>query len=322
MDVGEEATEVCILRNGHCDMARTLSVGASALREGQAEMLASALRRTLMAYRATGGLEPVEAFVSGLLVGPEATDWVSNILEVEAHALPLPPVAGADEETRARMARSTALAGRAIARGKRLDMRQGAFAPKRAMGAVRQQGRLLAISAAIVFLAFGYSTYARWSVLADERSALQAQLQSVTKDLFDQSTTDPARARQLLEGKGGRADPLPHFDAFDALDAISSRIPENVTHDTRRLTIEIDDQAHQGHFELQGTVHDQGAFETIATRIGAHDCFKNVQQGRTTPAPGGDSLNYEMQGDIACPGDGPAPGAKHGHHGSTNDGDR
>jgi hypothetical protein len=180
-------------------------------------------------------------------------------------------------------------------------MRQGEFARRRAAGVVRQHARLMAICAAVVLLSFGFSSYARWAILADEREALQAELASVTDELFDTETTDPDKAEELLTGEAGPPDPLPSFDAFDAVAAISASIPEDITHDTRRLHTELDDGDKTGHFELQGTVASIAERDTIAGALEEHRCVTELEKGRTTPGPGNEGLNYQVEGTLKCP---------------------
>ena len=45
-----------------------------------------------------------------------------------------------------------------------------------------------------------------------------------------------------------------HIEIGNMLSAVSAAVPEAVTHDTRRLKIDLDDDGHGGRFELQGTV--------------------------------------------------------------------
>lgn len=315
IDVRETSTDVCILHNGKCELARTLSFGTDALMgtgsaDATSSAFATALHRTMIAYRAAGGTEPATVFVAGQAATMgNVAEWIGSILATEAHVLPLPPVAGADDMARAAFARAAALGGRLAGRGKRIDLRQGEFAMKRAMGALRQHARLIAICAGVVFAAFVFSTWARWAVLDGERDALREELAGVTKELFGSEIRSAAMAREQLEGGRAGTDPMPRFDAFDALHAMSSRIPGEVTHDTRRLVIEIDDEERSGRFEIQGTVDNQAAFDGVAAALDDHECFGEVTQGRTTPAPGQEKLNYQMEGAIRCPGDGPPPGA-------------
>jgi type II secretion system protein L len=306
VDVGEHTTDVCILREGRCHLARTLSSGMTSVREGRRGALEAQLRHTLANYRAQGGAEPEVVFLAGDAASfPNATEWLGEIAGVECRVLPLPPAEGADDSTRPRFARATALAGRVAYRGKRLDLRQGEFARPRAMGALRQHTRLIAICAAVVLLSFSFSSYARWAILADEREALRGELSRMTERLFDEEATTPDQARALLTGKAGPSDPLPRFDAFDVLDAISRSVPDGITHDTRRLHIELEDKTHKGSFEMEASVDSNSEAEQIRGQLNEHRCIEKANIGRITSGPGNEGRSYRLEAVVKCP-DSPA----------------
>jgi general secretion pathway protein L len=310
---------VCIVRAGHCELARTLSGGMREVRGGRRSALEAQLRHTLTTYRAGGGPAPTRVLLAGEAAAfPQAVEWLQGVLEVEAQVLPLPPVPGADDAHRPRFGRSTALAGRVLGRGKHIDMCRGEFAPQRTSHVLQRHGRLIGICAAAVFASFVFSIYARWTVLADERDVLGAQLETVTEELFDTSTANPARAREILEGKEGPQDPLPRFDAFDALEAISELMPEALTHkhDARRLQIDYDDETHDGRFDLQGTLASVAERDSVADALEGHECFRDLEKGRTTPGPGNEGLNYQLEAVIRCPGAPEVKDAKRGRRGA------
>ena len=303
LDLGETDAAICILSGGRAELARTISGGMAAMPNG-AVPLAKQIQQTVASYRAAGGNEVRGCYVSGGRGAlREAVPWIANELGLAVQPLPMPPAPGADDANRADFARALALGGRGATRGKHIDLRRGEFATKRTMGAMRQHATLIAGCVAAVFVAFSFSTYARWSALDSRREALATELAKVTEETLGEKTTDVKRARELLDGQSGPADPLPHFDAFDTLDAISAAIPTEVVHDTRRLTIEIGDEGRPGHFELQGSVATIGERDRIAEELRRHACFKDLETGRTTPAVGQDRLNYQIEADISCPGD-------------------
>ncbi len=173
------------------------------------------------------------------------------------------------------------------------------------MGLLRTHGRMLAICAAAIFLSFVFATWARWSVLGDEQEELRDRLAAVTEELFDEETRSAEQARELLEGGTNVIDPLPTMTAFDVLDAVTKAIPPEITHDTRRLDIEIDDIAREGRFELQGTVASIAERDTIVAKLEEHECFTEVDPGPTSPGPGNEGLNYRLEVQIQCPNDEP-----------------
>jgi hypothetical protein len=118
--------------------------------------------------------------------------------------------------------------------------------------------------------------------------------------MFNEETRDPDRARELLDGQTGAADPLPKFDAFDAIAAMSEAVPEVIHHDTRRLEIEIGSETHEGHFQIQGVVADIAQRDQVAESLGHAPCFHDLENGRTSPAVGQDRINYQVEGVVRC----------------------
>ena len=316
IDVGETTTDVCILRDGRCELGRTVTGGMDLVRAGRLVALGAALRRTLASFRAQAN-PPLElVYLCGeAALDPQALEWLSGVAETPTRPIPTPPLPSTEEGRRVLFGRAVALAGRAASRGKHIDLRRGEFSPVRAMGQVRQHAKLIAICAAAVLLSFGFSTYARYSLVDSERETLQEQLASTTKELFDEEVRSARRARELLEGGRKEADPLPRFDAWDVLDAVSSAIPAEITHDTRRLAIEIDDEAHDGRFELQGSVASIAERDTIASQLESHECFGEIQKGPTSPGAGNEGLTYRLEVSVRCPDAPEAPTKRGGSRG-------
>lgn len=355
--IGVDRTDVCVLEKGACTFARTTDGGVDLLTRGQQAQLASALKRTLSAYRAAGHPPPSRVYLGGdaALHADSMLPWLHESLGIEASLVAIPDrrdpsakskkglaaptlglgtglgTAGSELETglsaepeavspemslgdpmlpgasseRAKFAFAAALAARVASRGRRLDLRQGPLAYTKAMGTLRGQAKRIAIAAAPVLVAFLFATWARHAVLDDERERLQTQLAEVTREVFDEETRDPAAARALLEGGRRIADPIPKFTAWDALDAISAAIPQEIQHDARRLTIEIDDESREGRIELQGLVASLAERDTIAANFEAHPCFDEIKPGPTSPGPNNTGLNYRLEATVHCPGDEP-----------------
>ena len=300
IQIDEDSTDLCVLADGRCELARSLSVGIAQADGGELE---AALGRTLTSYRAAGGTLPAEAFLLGDAASdPHALGWLSGRFGFDVRALPLPPAEGTEELDLARFGRATAMACRLAGNSKRIDLRRGEFASARTMGAIRKQARLIAVCAAAVLLAFLFSTWARWVTMDDEREMLRAELDRVTEDAFGNGTTSASRARRLLDQGTRTDDPLPRFDAYDVLDAVNGGIPAEITHSTRRLHIELDDDGHGGRFELQGIVATVAERDRIAQELTGHRCIQEIENGRTHPGPGGQGLNYELEGTVRCPG--------------------
>ena len=298
LDLRADDADICILQDGRTVLARTISVGAEAAQDGRLE---STLRQTLAAHRSQGYQPPALAFLSGpAACDPHALPWLAERLDLTMHLLPLPPASGADDTQRPAFAKSAALAMRTVTRGKRLDLRKGEFAATRASGVIRQHAKLLSACGLSVLLAFTFSMITRWSSLSSDQEALETELAKITEEAFGRPVKTAQRARELLNGGGIPDDPLPEFDAFDALDAISAGIPADITHDTRRLAIEFGDEGNTGRFDLQGSVASVAERDRIVESLETHRCFHEIKPGRATPRPGQGGLNYQIEAEIRC----------------------
>jgi general secretion pathway protein L len=311
--VDRRTTDVAILEGGRCVVARTLSGGLEDIERGAAAELDAGLRRTLAGHRALGGVEPVSVFHSG--VGPEdgrCTAAIEEILGLPVSTLPLPTPPIVPPEWAPRFARALALAARMAGKDKRINLRQGEFAPARTIGGIRKHVRLLATGAAAVLCAFLFSVTAQYHVLSAEHDALVERLASTSKELLGEEVRTAAAARSLLSRQRTAPDPLPAFDAFDALDAVSRNIPAEITHTTRRLLIEIDDEARQGRFEIEGMVGSIAERDTIAAQLEAQGCFQEIERGPTRPGPGNQGTMYRLEATLRCAESGNAASAGEG----------
>lgn len=322
IDIQPEGTDVCILQGGVCHFARTLSVTIADLDGGRHQRLARELRQTMAAWRLEGGAEPSDFFVCGAMAERQGTDaWLSEILGVPVEVLRLPAAPGIDDAGRPAFSRAAALAGRALARGKHLDMRQGEFAAKQTMTALRQHVPLIASCAAAVLAAFVFSSYARYSVLQARNQQLRSELARVTEQYFGIEAATADQALRLLDRGVRSNDPMPQFDAYDALAAISESIPESITHDVQQLHIDLGDGEETARFSLRGTVRDAAASSQIRSALDAHrvirrigqeetrlKCFHDLELGSTDRV--GDSYRYRLEGTILCRPEGEAGDAE------------
>ena len=306
IDVGHENTDFCVLTAGECTFARTVSGGMNLVESGRREQLGSSLQRTLASYRAQRPEEPSLILLSGETAPMEsARQWLSSQLGIECGVVPLPSAPGADDESAPKFARAAALAARATMRKKKLDLRQGEFASKAGAGQIRKNLRLIAICAAAVMLSFGVSLLARYRVAKAEHEQLAEELASVSEDLLGEETRSALHARELLTAGSRVDDPLPRFDAYDVLEAISESIPVEIQHDTRRLLIEIDDEGNSGRFEIQGRVGSIAERDRIVDELRSHRCFAEAEKGSISAAAE-DRKDYKVVVKIECPS-GPAP---------------
>ncbi len=297
-------TDVCIVRDGAVELARTIDEGTDAAKKSP-QALRHSLQQSLVKYRADGGPAPSRM----LLMGEGSRDanlvsWLSSLFDVPTEALNLPASkSGGDVSPVFGLA--WALAARGTRRGKRLDLRRGPFAVTRGASQLRENALLITACVLAVLLSYGFSAWARHRVLSEERDALAAQLETVTERHFGKGTKSARAARDLLLGGAQPGDPLPRFDAFRALAAISAAVPEGVVHDTRKLEVQLDELGHTGHFQLEGKLPDLTARDQVADALDANECIGELEKGKTSTAPGEDRKSYVLEGQIACPGSTP-----------------
>jgi len=300
VDVGPTSTDFATLTNGRCTFARTISGGMDLVESGRRAELGAALQRTLASYRAQRSEAPSLILLSGETAPMEsARHWLTEQLGMECSVAALPPAAGADEEMRPKFTKAAALAARAISRGKQLDLRQGEFASKAAAGEIRKNLRLIAVCLAAIALSFALSLVARYRVAQEAQAGLTGTLALVSKELLGEEARSAQHARELLAAGPRVDDPLPRFDAYDVLEAISMSIPTDIQHDTRRLLIEIDDKGDSGRFELQGTVGSIVERDRLVDALQGHHCFADIEKGSISTAVE-DRKDYKVVVKVKC----------------------
>lgn len=314
-----DSTEVCMMQKGRPELARTIVGGIRCLDEvgfgeatpgTDAERYARELKQTITSYRMQGGAEPERVFVSGALDATGMTSrWIAQALKREAEDLVLPDVPSAngkgfdalDPAFKARFSLPLALVGHTLAKGRFIDLRKNEFARKRTVGFVREFAPLLGVAVATVFLSWGFSFYAHYSVLQSRREALESELAEVSQTYLGEETHTVADARRLLEEGRAHPDPMPQWTALDALLEVSNAIPEDIRHDVQRMQIDLAQDRSEGHFELQGVVGTVDETERIRSALAAIPCFQNLQHaGATTPAADG-RRQYRLEADVRCP---------------------
>ncbi|MDB4977515.1 MAG: ral secretion pathway protein [Myxococcaceae bacterium] len=297
------ASDICIVRgNKQCELARSLNEGAESA-VARPLLFRTALNQTVMKYRAEGGPAIEKVLVMGVGADdPAVLQRISDALQVQVESVALPTVSGSETLPSPVFGRALALAGRTVRRSKRIDMRRGKYALPRGVSQLRDYALLATVCVLAVMLSYTFSVWAEYRALSEERDALSLKLSKVAELHFGESTTSPKRARELLEGGGGTRDPLPRFDAFRALGAISGAIPDAIVHDTRRLEINVDEGGQTGSFVLQGQIPDLTARDIVADALEAHECIEQLERGKTSTMPGAERKNYTVEGVLACPG--------------------
>ncbi len=302
LDIGQNHTDVCVVRNGACELARTIDEGMEAIR-ARPQAMKHNLSHSVMKYRADGG--PLISKVVVLGEGtedPNLTGWIASVVGAEGEELVLPPAKGSITPASAVFGKAWALAARTSRKGKRLDLRRGRFAVPRGVSQLREHALLAAVCALALVGSYVFSIWAQYRVVSEERDSLAKQLEQVTEQHFRDATSSPKRARELLEGGGKTTGPLPRYDAFRTLAAISAAVPAGVLHDARKLEIQLDELGQTGKFQIDGKVPDLTARDQIADALEANECIQEIERGRTSSAPGEDRKTYTLEGLVACPG--------------------
>lgn len=308
IELAHDHTDLCFLHEGRCAFARTLSSGLASL-PADADSLITAIKRTIASYRASGGAAPERIVTCGQgAVAEGSRAWLAHHLESDVTPVRLPAATMESAPPSALFGRAAALAARSGAPGRHLNLRRGAHALQTRGGSLQDHVNLLVTCAVVIVLAAMFSLKARQSLLLDEQEALQTQLAGATKQILGRATSDPAKVQKLIDDPD-KSDPLPGFDAFDAMAALSASVPAEVKHDIRRLRIDVADEKHEGRMELQGSLASLEQREALVSRLEEHPCFKDIDRGKTTPARGQDVVNYQLEAVVQCPGDEP-PGKK------------
>jgi type II secretory pathway component PulL len=318
--LGGARTDLCVVRRGRTELARTVTVGALHVEEvgygapppgTEAERLVRELKQTITAYRLQGGADPQAVWVVGA-VDPSGmiVRWLASALDRSVDVLPLPdpaptsskvPEAPLDVVTKGRFAMPLALVGHVLSKQRYLDLRKGEFVRTRQLGLVRELAPLLGVAAAAIFVAWGFSVYAQFSVLKSRREVLESELARVSRTYLGQETTSITEARELLEQGRANPDPMPQWTALDALLAVSSAVPAGVRHDVQRLQIDLAQDRSEGHFELQGVVGTIEESDRVRAALAEIRCLQNLEQsGATTPAADG-RRQYRLEAAIRCP---------------------
>lgn len=303
LDVADRRTDLCFLQNGSCVHARTIDLGIEHLPEA-AGSLQRELQRSLAAFR-TAGFEPPNAvYLSGPGAHAEgAVAWLSSALGVQVQLLSLPAATNAQTPPSPPFGRAAALAARGAMGRRRINLRSGEFAHRAAGGQLIEHVNLIITCAVIVVMTVMFSLKARQALLADEQQALRTELATVTKSVFGETINDPALAESRVKNPKA-TDPLPRFDAYDALAAVSAAIAPEITHEVRRLQLEVADEKREGRMELQGVIPSLSDRDAIVNKLGSHPCFHDIELGKTTPIGNDNRINYQIEATLQCPGEG------------------
>jgi general secretion pathway protein L len=298
LNLNETTSDVLILEDGEPVFARTLSRGTEGLPD-TAPVIARELRQTLASWRTMGG-EPLGGMylVGGGASVHGAEHFLSTELGVSILPLPKPRLDGLTPEQEAMLPRFAEALGLALGlsgRSKAFNLRRGPLEAARSYPFLREKVPLFAGLGVVIAMSFGFSVFAELSSLDAENEYLQAQLAVASRDILGEETTDPTRARELIEPGSGAAeeDPLPHADAFDVMVQLSKAAPKELVHDV------IDFDVARGHAVIQGVVPTVSDAQTISENMKEHKCFKDVKIARTSQYSEG-KTKYVLELDIKC----------------------
>jgi general secretion pathway protein L len=267
----------------------------------------SAVRQTLAAYRASGAQVPDKLYLGGQGPLEELAAELAHQTGITVELLVLPQTEGGSALPLA-YTRAAALAGRALISGKRINLRVGEFASTRARGDLSSQLSMLAMCGVAVLLCLVFALKARQSVLVDEQNALAKQLGDTTQRVFGKKEITASKVQALLDSPPNE-NPLPRFDAYDALAAISDAVdgaPDNIVHEVRHIRIDLAEDRKEGKLELQGALASIEQRDAIVTQLEAHGCFREIQRGKTSPGRNTEQVNYQIEAKVQCPGEAPA----------------
>ncbi|HEX2677457.1 MAG TPA: pilus assembly protein PilM [Polyangiales bacterium] len=304
LELCEREANMCVLERGHASFARTLSVGWDGDPKNEAELW-QGVHRTLAAYRASGGTPVETLYLCGLGPLTDLAPWLARELSLPVEVLQLPSVQSELVTTPADLpvyARAAALAGRGSTSAKRINLRVGEFASKRAQTELAGYLNLVAICGVAVLLSLVFALKARQHTLEDEQAALRKRLSETTQAVFGKAVTDPSQVESMINSPQNE-NPLIRFDAYDALAAISAAVPQEISHEVRHLRIDFADEKKEGDIELQGALATIDQRDQIVNKLEEHGCFKEIERGKTSPGRTTDQLNYQIEAKIRCPGE-------------------
>jgi general secretion pathway protein L len=177
-----------------------------------------------------------------------------------------------------------------------MTLRRGSLEAERSYPFLREKIPLLAGLGAVILVSFGFSVIAELRTLDTEHEMLTARLTAASRDVLGEETTDPDKAKELLDQGPGKndEDPMPHVDAFDAMVGLSKSVPSDIIHDVVELDVA------RGHVTIQGTVPTVGDAENISKAMkDANKCFKDVKIARTSQFTEG-KQKYVLELDLKC----------------------
>ncbi|HEY3494546.1 MAG TPA: pilus assembly protein PilM [Polyangiaceae bacterium] len=303
VDLGGKRTEITILVGGEVAFVRTLSRGVDKLPEG-APALAAEIRQTLVAWLAREG-DPITTvhLVGGGAAASGAAEFLAYELGIPVTALPPLVLEGMTPEQAAslpRFAKAVALALGAAGRGHHVDLRRGPLTFQRGFSFLKEKAPLLIGLAGAVLVSFLFAVWAELRAVGKDFEAATSELERTTLAAFEQATSDPEEAQNLLEQAKNPAesDPMPRMDAFDVMVEISKAVPASVTHDIEELDLQ------RGHVRIQGIVGSTADASLVRDNLATVRCVNDPKIAKVTQVVNGTRQKYVLEFDVKCPEEG------------------
>lgn len=249
------------------------------------------LRQTMMNYLAKSGKFPQKLFLCGGTAKLKGIDrHIGHLLNVETET------ALEEDEQSLRFVRARALLGGAAAAvEKRINFRNGDLVYEGTINVVKRRWiRAVAFAAAVIIGWFLYSM-AQISSLEKVIEKQHGDLAQVTK-LTGEETEDFNRAELMLKKTSASKSPVPKADAFDILDMISRKFPEEVVHDVEEFDIRSD------RWRIRGIVDSISDRDKIYEALLKYkECIKSISKGKTTLSVKDNRQKYNFDMEVKCP---------------------
>ncbi len=333
LDIGAERTNILILENGEARfarsaapagndvtqaLARALGVPAAEaeekkrtfdLRGGDAALtpvverslvpLVRDVRATFGAYasrtrhkvsrvRVTGGGSQLQGLVA----------FLSNALGITVEPLSLrasPAFTTTADAKAGALALALALRGLNGGATPKLNFRRGDLAYAQEVGEMRSLYAGFAAMAALVFLLFGVSMWAKLNSLEKREAKLDAALCDATKKIYGTCETDYRVALGKLQGTSSAGAVIPQISAVELLVKISDLFPQSG--DAVLNDVDITD----GSIRLRGDAKAYDNVDDLVSDLQGDKCFTDVKRGKQEKNAAG-RVEFSLDATYACGG--------------------
>ncbi len=262
------------------------------------------LRPTLKSYTAKTRRTIEKVFICGgtaLLTGLDVQ--LERDLGVPVQLLPLP------EETKAAItAKSAPVASQAFAlalRGQlsgakapRFNLRRGEHAFKSDFDFMRDKIGQLATFGLILFVLLITGGVVRNVVLERREKQVDQVLCDVTQRVLGTCEKSFDKALNMLRGKESPAAGIPTRSAVNLLAEFTSRIPADLPVTMDAITVDLD------RINVRCEAASSKQMEDLITALKTFKCFKEVNGGKVEKNKDGTRVNFRLDVQIECPGEG------------------